>query len=239
VAVDSARSAIRLGAQKVTILYRRSREEMPAYEEEIEEAITEGVEIVQLGIPKSIIGDNDSVGAIEYIKAELGKAGEDGRRRPIPIDGSETKIDCDMVIVAIGQVATTQAADYSDGPQLTEWGTIKTDAATCKTTAEHIFSGGDCATGALTVIEAIAAGQSAAVNIDKLLGGTGNLPQDTGFAITKPDEETISQSIPRAKEKTIGLSQRKRGFAEVVLGLDVEQARSEAGMCLRCDLEES
>jgi len=238
VAVDAARSAVRLGAEKVTILYRRSREEMPAYEEEIEEAIIEGIEIIELGIPKRIVGTKGSVGAIEYTKAELGTAGEDGRRRPVPIEGSETTIDCDMVIPAIGQMATADAVGYSGGPELTDWGTIKTDKVTCKTTAEKIFSGGDCASGASTVIEAIAAGQRSAVSIDKLLGGTGDLPIDIGFSFTKPDEGVLAESTSQVHEKMIPVGQRTRGFAEVVLGLEREQALDEAGRCLRCDLEE-
>jgi NADH-quinone oxidoreductase subunit F len=237
VAVDAARSAVRLGAKKVTILYRRTREEMPAYEEEIEEAIHEGIEIITLGIPKRILSSNGGVKGIEFIRAELGKAEADGRRRPIPIEGSDSAIKCDMVIPAIGQVASTDVVKFGGGPELTTWGTIKVDPLSCNTTVKEIFSGGDCVSGPSSVIEAIASGQKAAVHIDRLLGGAGELPSDVGFSFAKPDEETLEKSPPRVEEKVISLAKRKRGFAEVVLGLDREQAIGEASRCLRCDLE--
>ncbi|NIP27789.1 MAG: NADH-quinone oxidoreductase subunit NuoF [Phycisphaerae bacterium] len=237
VAVDAARSVVRLGAKKVTVLYRRTREEMPAYEEEIEEAIQEGIEIITLGIPKRILSKNGSVSGIEYIRAELGKAEADGRRRPVPVEGSESVIECDMVIPAIGQVASTEAVKYSDGPELTDWGTIKVNPVSHNTTVGEIFSGGDCVSGPSSVIAAIASGQKAAVHIDKMLGGTGELPGDVGFSFVKPDDETLEKAPPRAQEKYIALEKRKRGFAEVVLGLDREQAVGEARRCFRCDLE--
>jgi NADH-quinone oxidoreductase subunit F len=237
VAIDAARSVVRLGAKKVTVLYRRTREEMPAYKEEIEEAIQEGIEIITLGIPKRILSKNGSVSGIEYIRAELGKAEADGRRRPVPIEGSESVIECEMVIPAIGQVASTEAVKYSNGPELTDWGTIKVDPVSYKTTVGEIFSGGDCVSGPSSVIGAIASGQKAAVHIDRMLGGTGELPGDVGFSLVKPDDETLENAPPRAEEKIIPLEKRKRGFAEVVLGLDREQAVGEARRCFRCDLE--
>jgi len=237
-AVDAARSAIRLNAEKVTILYRRTRQEMPAYEEEIEEAIDEGIELVTLAVPKRILGANGSATGVEFMKAELGKGEADGRRRPVPIEGSETVIECDIVMPAIGQIVSTETADFAGGPELTKWGTIKIDPVTLKTTAEGILSGGDCARGASTVVEAVADGQRAAMSIDKMLGGPGILPQDSGFSIAKPDEETMLQSIPRAEEEFVPVDKRMRGFAEVILGLDRRQAVAEAGRCLRCDLEQ-
>jgi formate dehydrogenase beta subunit len=172
------------------------------------------------------------------LRAELGKADEDGRRRPVPIKGSETTIECDLVIPAIGQVPSCEVVGFPGGAEVTGWGTIKVDPVTYRTSAEGIFSGGDCVTGASTVIEAIAGGQRAAVNIDKFLGGSGVLPQDTGFSFAKPDEETVALSPPRVEEKTLSPEKRTRGFAEVVLGLDRKQVLTEAGKCLRCDLEE-
>ena len=237
-AIDTARSAIRLGADKVTILYRRTRQEMPAYEEEIVAAIEEGIELVVLGIPKRVLGRQGRVRGVEYLKAQLGKAEADGRRRPIPIEGSKSIIDCDMVIPAIGQVPSAETADFEGGPLLSDWGTINVDPVTYRTSNDKIYAAGDCVTGADTVINAIAGGQKAAVNIDRMLGGSGNLPQDTGFAFTKPDDETLAQSSTRPEEKTIPLSKRIQGFEEVVLGLDAKQAIDEAKRCLRCDLEE-
>jgi NADH-quinone oxidoreductase subunit F len=237
-AVDAARSAVRLGAKQVTILYRRTREEMPAYEEEIEEAINEGVKLVTLGVPKRILKSDSAVTGIEFLKAELGKAELDGRRRPIPIEGSETSIECDMVIAAIGQVPSVEAVSSCSDLEITDSGTVNVDPVTFKTGNDKVFAGGDCATGAASVIEAIAAGQKAAVHIDRMLGGTGELPQDKGFSLRKPDE-AVSEPIHRIQQKNIPMSERKRGFAEVVLGLDRTEAVAEAGRCLRCDLEES
>jgi len=236
-AVDVARSAVRLGADEIIILYRRTQHEMPAYEEEIEGAIEEGVELVTLGIPKRILGKDGAVSAIEFLRAELGQADADGRRRPVPVEGSETTIQCDIVVPAVGQLASTECLTVTGGPELTQWGTVKVDPVGLNTTVDSIFSGGDCVTGPASVIGAIAAGQKAAVSIDKILGGSGNLPHDVGFSFTKPDEEALAQSPPQLEEKTIPLKERQRGFAEVVLGLDRPLALAEAGRCLRCDLE--
>ena len=112
-AVDAARSALRLGARKVMILYRRTREEMPAYEEEIEEALKEGVELHELVAPKQILGESGKVVGIELVRMRLGDADATGRRRPVPIEGSEFAIECDMVLPAIGQVAVGRAGRRS------------------------------------------------------------------------------------------------------------------------------
>jgi NADH-quinone oxidoreductase subunit F len=236
-AVDAARSAVRLGAKKVTILYRRTREEMPAYEEEIAAALDEGVELLPLAIPRRVIGAAGRVTAVEFVRARLGTAGDDGRRRPVPIEDSLTCIECEKVVYAIGQIPSCEPARCGGGPAITEWGAIKADPVTGATSHPAVYAGGDCTTGPATVIEAIAAGQKAAVHIDKMLGGSGRLPGDIGFAFTMPDEQKLAAAPPRAAEKTIALSRRTHGFAEVVLGLDREEALAEAGRCLRCDLE--
>jgi NADH-quinone oxidoreductase subunit F len=235
-AIDAARSAIRMGAKKLTVLYRRSREEMPAYAEEIEEALREGIELHTLAIPKRIVG-NGSVTGIEYVRAALGDMDDSGRRRPVPIEGSEMILDCDAVIVAIGQVASTEPLIWENGPEVTKSGTVKVDAATMATRVPGVFSAGDCVTGGSTVIEAIAGGQRAAVNIDKFLGGPGRLPGDAGFAFTAPSEEELMAVSTRQKEKNLPVRKRKLNFHEVVLGLETKQAIREANRCLRCDLK--
>jgi NADPH-dependent glutamate synthase beta subunit-like oxidoreductase len=141
------------------------------------------------------------------------------------------------VIPAIGQIASTEPLNVIGGPELTKWGTVKVDPVGLNTTVDAIYSGGDCVTGPASVIGAIAAGQKAAVSIDKMLGGSGNLPHDVGFSFTKPDEEALTKTPLRPEEKSIPPKERKRGFAEVVLGLDRSMALAEAGRCLRCDLE--
>jgi NADH-quinone oxidoreductase subunit F len=235
-AIDAARSAVRLGAGKVTVMYRRTRDEMPAYEEEIRGALAEGAEVTVLAIPRRIVGTASGVAGVEFVRAELGKTEQDGRRKAVAIKGSETVIECDIVIPAIGQVPSCEVAGFEGGPELTEWGTIRTDPVTHRTSRPEIFAGGDCVTGAASVVMAIAAGQKAAVSIDRMLGGKGLLPHDIGVALAQA-RETPTDTNGRAEEKMIPLSKRKRGFAEVVLGLDREQAMAEAGRCLRCDLE--
>jgi NADH-quinone oxidoreductase subunit F len=235
-AIDAARSAIRLGAKKVMIVYRRTREEMPAYEEEIQGAVAEGADLIALGIPRRIVGASGRVAGVEILRAELGKTEKDGRRKAIAIEGSQTVIDCEIVIPAIGQVPSCEVVRFEGGPEMTERGTIRTDPVTLRTSRPEIFAGGDCVTGAASVISAIAAGQKAAVQIDRMLGGKGLLPQDVGIALAQA-RETSGDGGTRAEEKMIPLSKRKRGFAEVVLGLDREQAVNEACRCLRCDLE--
>ena len=182
------------------------------------------------------MGASGRIAGVEYVRAELGKTEKDGRRRAVAVEGSQTIIECEIVIPAIGQVPSCEAVRFDGGPELTERGTIRTDPVTLRTTRAEIFAGGDCVTGAASVISAIAAGQRAAVNIDRMLGGKGLLPHDIGIALA-PARETPCGTCGRVEEKMISLQKRQRGFAEVVLGLDREQATTEAGRCLRCDLE--
>jgi NADPH-dependent glutamate synthase beta subunit-like oxidoreductase len=126
---------------------------------------------------------------------------------------------------------------WQDGPEVTKWGTVKVDPVTMTTRVPGVFAAGDCVTGGTTVIEAIAGGQRAAVNIDKLLGGPGRLPGDVGFAFTAPSEEELMAVSTTQKEKSLPVRKRKLNFHEVVLGLGPKQAVREANRCLRCDLQ--
>jgi NADPH-dependent glutamate synthase beta subunit-like oxidoreductase len=169
VAVDAARTALRMGAREVAILYRRSREEMPANPWEVREAETEGVEIRFLTSPKKILGKNGRVTALECIKTSLGEPDESGRRRPIPVEGSEFMMESDMVILAIGEVP-----DLTFLPkeiEITEIGTIAVDPFTLETTMPGVFAGGDVVSGPATVVEAIMAGKRAASSIKHYLKG--------------------------------------------------------------------
>jgi glutamate synthase (NADPH/NADH) small chain len=162
VAMDSARTALRLGAQEVKIVYRRSREEMPARLEEIENAEEEGVQLELLTNPIRILGEKGWVKAIECIQMELGEPDSSGRRRPVPLEGSEFKIDVDTVIVAIGQGPNPLLVRRIPGLELTKRGNIAADEETGRTNIEGIFAGGDIVTGAATVIAAMGAGKRAA-----------------------------------------------------------------------------
>ncbi len=163
VAMDSARCAKRLGAENVYIVYRRSEKEMPARNEEIENAVEEGIELLTLRNPKRVIGDeNGWVQKLEVIKMELGEPDASGRRRPIPIEGSEYTIDVDVVVPAIGQGPNPLLTKATPGLELNKWGNIVADEETGKTSLRGVFAGGDIVTGAATVILAMGAGKQAA-----------------------------------------------------------------------------
>jgi glutamate synthase (NADPH/NADH) small chain len=169
VAMDVARTAVRLGAEKVYLVYRRSEQEMPARIEEVEHAKEEGVEFHVLQSPKRIIGDEDSrVTAIECLKYRLGEPDESGRRRPVPIEGSEFQIEVDAVVIAIGNVANPLIRQTTPGLEFNKWGNIVVDE-NCKTSLEGVYAGGDIVLGDATVILAMGQGRTAAAAINKYL----------------------------------------------------------------------
>lgn len=169
VAMDSARSALRLGAEEVCIVYRRSREELPARKEEIENAEEEGIICKFLAAPTKFIGDEKGwVKAMECICMELGPPDESGRRRPVPVKGSEFIMDVDTVIVAIGRTPNPIIQSTTAGLEVTKWGTIVTDE-NGKTSLEGVYAGGDIVTGEATVISAMGAGKKAAKAIHEHL----------------------------------------------------------------------
>ncbi len=168
VAMDSARTAKRLGAEEVTIVYRRSENESPARDAELEHAVEEGIEFKWLTNPTRILGDEDRwVTGMECINMELGEPGSDGRPRPIPIDDSEFEMDVDMVIVAFGNRPHPLIPQTTDGLEVTDWGTIATEPGTGRTSLDRVYAGGDIVTGAATVIQAMGAGKDAAHAIDE------------------------------------------------------------------------
>jgi len=169
VGLDSARTAKRLGAEHVYLIYRRSEKEMPARKEEIEHAESENIEFKFLANPVEILGKEGRVNKIRCIRMELGEPDESGRRRPIPIEGSEFEIDVDVVIVAIGQGPSPILISMIPGLELTRRGNIKADPATGKTNIKGVFAGGDIVTGAATVILAMGAGKKTAVAIDEYI----------------------------------------------------------------------
>jgi glutamate synthase (NADPH/NADH) small chain len=170
VAMDSSRTALRLGAEKSYIVYRRSRVEMPARDEEIHHAEQEGVELVLLSNPLSIVGDDSGwVSGVECIRMELGEPDESGRRRPVPIEGSEFILEVDMVVVAIGNGPNPLVPNTTPGLELTRWGNIQADEESGQTSRKGVFAGGDIVTGAATVIMAMGAGKKAAVAMHEYL----------------------------------------------------------------------
>jgi glutamate synthase (NADPH/NADH) small chain len=172
VAMDSARTAVRLGAEKVYLVYRRTEKEMPARVEEVHHAKQEGIEFHILQSPKRVIGDeNSQVTAIECLKYKLGEPDASGRRRPLPIEGSEFQIDVDTVIIAIGNTANPLIRQTTPGLEFNKWGNIVVDE-NCKTSLEGVYAGGDIVLGAATVILAMGQGRIAAAAINDYLAKT-------------------------------------------------------------------
>jgi len=169
VAMDSARTAVRLGAEKVYLIYRRTEKEMPARIEEVHHAKEEGVEFRILQNPKRILGDDEGkVRAVECLRYELGEPDESGRRRPIPIEGSEFLIEVDTVIIAIGNAANPLIRQTTPGLEFNKWGNIVVDE-NCRTSIEGVYAGGDIVLGAATVILAMGQGRTAAAAINRYL----------------------------------------------------------------------
>jgi len=232
-AVDAARVANRM-AEEVTIVYRRGREQMPASEEEIEEALDEGVEIKFLTNPIEILGD-EKVEGVKCIKMELGKPDESGRRRPIPIDGSEHEISCDNVIISIGQTPSLSPMASEDF-EVSEAGTLQVDDTTLQTEVDGVFAGGDCVTGPDTVVAAMGAGRRAAESIHRFING---LDMYENRQLEKPFESLMEIDVegePIIERKSMPKlnSSERSGFEEVNLGLE-EIAKEEADRCLYCD----
>ena len=232
-AIDAARSALRLGAQKVHILYRRTREEMPADKREIEDAIEEGVILHELVAPVRFVGYG-SVSRIECVKMMPGRFGKDGRRVPVVVPDSNFMIDIDLAIPAVSQ--------YSDFPfisktevGITDWGTFIVDPETQMTTQPGVFAGGDVARGSDVVITAIADGKNAAKSIDKFLGGKGKLNIGEPIDIpVKGVEEGTAVEHERFQMRYLDLEQRKGNFDEVPQGFHKLNAIAEAMRCLQC-----
>ncbi len=170
VAMDSARTAMRLGAERVRIVYRRSREEMPARAAEIHHAEEEGIEFYLLTAPTRFLGDEKGrVTGMECIKMELGEPDASGRRRPVPIENSKFRLDCDLAVIAVGAGANPLLTQSTPGLQITKWGYIIADEETGKTTKKGVWAGGDIVTGQATVILAMGAGRTASDSIHKYL----------------------------------------------------------------------
>lgn len=249
-AIDCARTSLRLGSKKVILLYRRTRKEMPANDIEIEEAIKEGVEMHFLSAPVSAHTDEkgEFLG-LDCIKMELGEPDSSGRRRPVPIEGSEHLIKCDIVISAIGQQTDTSflknVKEIDDEPieeelNYSRWTTIEIDEVSYMSNIPGIFAGGDIVSGPWIAISAIDHGRKAANGIFRYL--TGNKLFDTGkpfYSLRKNLSDDIY--IPEVKEKTekvkmpeLSIKERENNFEEVELGLSEKDAENEAKRCLSC-----
>ncbi len=235
-AIDVARNMVRLEADEVNIIYRRTKKEMPANHEEIEEAEYEQVNIYTQVNPVKVHGRDGKAEKLECVKIEGGKFDKSGRRRPLEVEDSNFFLDADIVISAIGQKIDKSFNKGKFNIDLVNGSTIDVEQD-YKTNVSWIFAGGDCVTGPSTVIESIQQGKEAAAEIDKYLGGDGNV-------VSKSERERkvsgpiLEEERARIKMPTILLSERKKGFKEVEKGYSLDQAVEEAKRCLRCDVKE-
>ncbi len=243
VAFDAARSAVRLtspsgSAPEVTIVYRRTREEMPASREEIEEALSEGIRIEYLVLPLEIVDDGEGkVAGVRLQRCRLGEPDADGRRRPEPVPGAVLELSCDTVIFAVGQALQNDFAVGVRGVHI-EGNAVLTDDSTLATHRPGVFAGGDVSPkGQLTAIEAIAAGRKAAASIHSYLRGD---IQVTPWADPLPEARPSAQELAKVKPRPrVSMPEqpgetRRRSSVEVRKGYTKEQAMAEAQRCLQC-----
>jgi putative selenate reductase YgfK subunit len=239
-AIDAARSCIRLGSQSVSIVYRRTRSEMPAHFEEIIQMAEEGIHVHQLTIPSKIIGSYGKIDALECLMASLGEPDESGRRRPVPVPDSSYKMPVGAVISAIGQKPALRGFPGFGDLELAKGATIKVRSHNQQTNISDVFAGGDAVTGPATVVQAIGAGKRAAQAIHLYLKGDAlrqSVPPRPREMVPPVQMNYHEKSfIQRQEIQLIDLDRRTRTFDQVELGLDEIAARQEAKRCMRCDI---
>ncbi|MBM3324961.1 MAG: hypothetical protein FJY66_04770 [Calditrichaeota bacterium] len=244
-AVDAARTALRQkGVQNVTLLYRRTREEMPAFSEEIDAANEEAIKIETLVTPVRILTERGRLTGIECIRNRLGEVDYSGRRKPVPIPNSEFILPLDTLVVAISEQPDVNSVSSTGEPELVirDDGTLSVDRDTLSCGRPGVFAGGDVVTGPNTVVDAIAAGKKAAQMIDRYVCGEElrqrqqpKVPQ-VYVEPLKVSEEELAQ-LRRAEPPHAPVEQRRSSFIEVEMALPETDAKREAMRCLRCDLE--
>ncbi|MDP3284594.1 MAG: FAD-dependent oxidoreductase, partial [Desulfobacterales bacterium] len=240
VAIDAARVAKRLGAGKVTVVYRRSEQEMPAYPEEIEGALEEGIEFSYLTAPVCIRSKDGMVTGFECIRTELGPPDASGRRRPVPVKGSEFVIDCDTVIPAIGQKIDVAWVKGEPGLDLTSKNTLKVNPHTFQTGIPDVFVAGDAVTGPATVIEAVASGHRVVEAMHRYICGEDLELYVKEAAAVKPpgtnwkEIPKVIQHTPRAVSVHLNPVKRADNFEEVDGNFSEDDAKKEASRCLDC-----
>lgn len=241
-AVDCARTALRLGAEKVQLLYRRTREEMPAEAYEIEEALAEHIEMVFLAAPTAITLDAETgEKLVNCTRMELGEPDRSGRRRPVPVEGSDFTVRAATVVGAIGQSTNTQFL-FNDLPvQRSRWGDVEINGRTMCTSESKVFAGGDCVTGPATVIQAVAAGRRAADAMHEFLTTGAVTPACEPYSCSRGSLEDLDRHdfeecirIDRVPMPALEVADRVRSFVEVEAGIEEIDARMESARCLCC-----
>ena len=235
-AVDAARTAMRLGAEDVTLIYRRTREQMPAYEEEIEEAENEGVKMMMLTAPEKILNKDGKVTGVLCRKMKLGEFDQSGRRRPNASQEEDFILEADQVIAAIGQASEAGKFLKDSEIKLNNKNCIVAKPLTGQTSLDWVFAGGDIVTGPWSVIEAVAAGERAAVAMDEFLTGeTHAFWREEKELDTYFDPEADPVPYPREKQPLISAERRRNNFDEVEMSWSEAVAVRQAKRCLRCD----
>lgn len=237
-AMDTARTSLRLGAKEASIIYRRTREEMPVDERELEQVEEEGIKILYLTSPVRVLSEDGlRVSGLRCIRNQLGEPGKDGRRMPIPIEGSEFDIDIDLLIPAVSQSPDISFLAEEIGLEISRWDRLLVNPETFETNVRGIFAGGDFVTGPRNVIEVIADGRKTALSIHAYLSGE-RFERKPGY-FTPVSEMRIDpdlEKIPRQKIDTVPIQERKSMDKEVELGFYKEVAVKEAVRCLQCHL---
>ncbi len=236
-AIDAARTSLRLGAEKVIVIYRRSREEMPCFAPEIEDAEKEGVHITVLRNPVKYTGENGRLKQVQLVKMKLGEKDSSGRRSPEPIAGSEYFENVDYVIEAVGLNADTQA--FEGQIALNKNGTITANPKTLQTSVEYIFAGGDAVTGSTTLIEAAGQGKQAAFYMDKWLRGLDMNDYNDGDKLPAIDKKKVINTykgvkVPRIPNAEIPLDERARSWEEVEKTYTEDEMKASTQRCLDC-----
>ena len=241
VAIDAARTSLRLGCEEVSILYRRTHDQMPAHEEEVIEAEEEGVQFSYLTIPKEIVGENGKLTGIVCMRAELSEPDESGRQRPVPVEGSEHVLSVDAVIPAIGQEVVSEGLEDFNEVSWTRRNTLRVNTVSMQTHQAGVFAVGDAVTGPATVVEAIAGGKKAAYAIHRYFE---QIPQPELPPVPVRRKRTdychlpasLKMDLKRPEMAVLGNERRRITFQQVRLGLADTQAQNEARRCLRCDV---
>ncbi len=238
-ALDAARCSLRRGASKVTMYYRRTREEMPASDAEIEEAMEEGIDIQYLAAPVSILAEGGSLKTLTLLRMALGEPDASGRRRPVPVDGSEYAVPVDTIISAVGQYSDTKLLSGTPG-LVDDKGNLNADTDTGRTDVAGVFAAGDLLTGTDIAIRAIAGGKHAArAALAYLEGRTYQRPKEflskkADFKTPTAEDFAATPRAPRAKPAVMAAGPRAKGFMEIESTLPVAAARAEAERCLEC-----
>ncbi len=241
VAIDAARTCIRLGCREVTVAYRRTRSEMPAHEEEVIQAEDEGVRFAFLTVPVAVEGSDGTLTALRCLRAELGQPDEQGRRRPVPVKDSDHPLKADAVISSIGQVIDRTGLTTLEDLRWSKRSTITVNTVTMETSVEGVFAAGDVVSGPATVVEAIGGGKKAAEAIDRYLQG---IPQPKWPQVPVRRRRLECLEVPastkmipsRPHMPLLNTDRRRITFQQVELGYSENAVREEARRCLRCDI---